>query len=253
MVFSVDVAAAVRAVPTTADISGARRGRPRERRPREQPPRCGDRRCGGSSGRCGRRRAAGSRPANGVPAGINDARPLGSDAACVSRSAGSVAGAAAVLSGAAAPGSAAGGCGRVIDAVAAAAVLPVWPPPGGGGVQQRREALHELCRGRRIGCELLDERKTRHARARGGRRCRCAGWAAAVPLSATAAVTAPAAAIIVVANSFPVMCMVLPFRLSARLGPKLRSYWCYSSDTCGIYSTVTDAKGIRDRSIESDG
>ena len=40
-----------------------------------------------------------------------------------------------------------------------------------------------------------------------------AGWAEAVPLKATAAVTAPAAAIIVVAKSFLVLCMVLPFRL----------------------------------------
>jgi hypothetical protein len=34
----------------------------------------------------------------------------------------------------------------------------------------------------------------------------------AVALSASAAVTAPAAAIIVVAKSFLVLCMVLPFR-----------------------------------------
>src|SRR6478735_3989703 len=80
-----------------------------------------------------------------------------------------------------------------------------------------------------------------------------AGWAAAVPLNASAAVTAPAAAIIVVANSFLVLCMVLPIRLLARLRPNVRSYWCYSSDTCGGYATVTDSKGLCDRSIESDG
>ena len=61
--------------------------------------------------------AAGNRPANGMPPGINEARPLGIDAACGSRLAGD-AGAAGVLSGAAAPGSAAGGCGSVTDAVA---------------------------------------------------------------------------------------------------------------------------------------
>ncbi|MCV7301519.1 mannosyltransferase [Mycobacterium barrassiae] len=34
---------------------------------------------------------------------------------------------------------------------------------------------------------------------------------------------------------------------SARLRPKLRSYWCYSSDTCGVYATVTDATVNGDR------
>ena len=47
-----------------------------------------------------------------------------------------------------------------------------------------------------------------------------AGWAAAVALSATAAVTAPAAAIIVVAKSFLVMCMVLPFRFVGTPAPE---------------------------------
>ena len=47
--------------------------------------------------------------------------------------------------------------------------------------------------------------------------------------------------------------MVLPIRLLARLRPNVRSYWCDSSDTCGGYATVTDSKGLCDRSIESDG
>jgi alpha-1,2-mannosyltransferase len=32
--------------------------------------------------------------------------------------------------------------------------------------------------------------------------------------------------------------------LTARLNPKLACYSCYSSDTCGVYSNVTDAKGF---------
>jgi hypothetical protein len=47
-----------------------------------------------------------------------------------------------------------------------------------------------------------------------------AGWAEAVALKATAAVTAPAAAIIVVAKSFLVLCMVLPFRLDGSPRPE---------------------------------
>ena len=80
-----------------------------------------------------------------------------------------------------------------------------------------------------------------------------AGSAAAGALSASAAEIAPAAAIIVVANIFLVLNMVLPIRLKARLRPKLVCYWCYSSDTCGGYSTVTDATAYGDPSLESSG
>ncbi len=52
-----------------------------------------------------------------------------------------------------------------------------------------------------------------------------AGWAPAVALSATAAVTAPAAAIIVVASEFSGAVHGSPIQvLSAGLRPKLRSY-----------------------------
>ncbi len=71
-----------------------------------------------------------------------------------------------------------------------------------------------------------------------------AGSAAAVALSANATGTAPAAAIMLVETAFQVSFMVLPNRLTARLCLKLRSYWCYSSDTCGGYSTVTAVTGI---------
>ena len=37
------------------------------------------------------------------------------------------------------------------------------------------------------------------------------------------------------------------------LKPKLASYWCDSSDTCGVYATVTEAKAFGDRSLESVG
>ncbi len=41
-------------------------------------------------------------------------------------------------------------------------------------------------------------------------------------------------------SSFLVNVHGSPNPLTARLRPKLRRYWCYSSDTCGIYPTVTD-------------
>ncbi len=121
----------------------------------------------------------GRRPVNGVPAGINDARLLSGDAACVSRSAGLVAGAAAVLIGAAAAGSPGGVCGSVIDAVA------VCGGVAGCGVAAGVAAVFSsdvkpcmsCVRRRRIGRELLDERKTRHAGGRGG--CRRLGGSGA--------------------------------------------------------------------------
>ncbi|MCV7154092.1 mannosyltransferase [Mycobacterium pyrenivorans] len=39
----------------------------------------------------------------------------------------------------------------------------------------------------------------------------------------------------------------------AGLNPKLACYWSYSSDTCGIYATVTDTSADGDRSLESMG
>jgi hypothetical protein len=200
--------------------------------------------------------AAGNRPANGRPPGINEARPLGIDAACGSRLAGPVAGVAGVLSGAAAPGSAAGGCGRVTDAVAVCGGVAGVAAAGVAAVF-RSEVKPCMSCDAAAGLDASCWKSGRPGRpgasagAGAGAGAGAAGWAAAVPLNASAAVTAPAAAIIVVANSFLVLCMVLPIRLLARLRPNVRSYWCYSSDTCGGYGTVTDSKGLCDRSIES--
>jgi hypothetical protein len=58
---------------------------------------------------------------------------------------------------------------------------------------------------------------------------------------------APAAAIMLVASIFLVNNMVLPIRLTERLRPKVPSYWCYSSDAWGGYSTVTETKVFGDR------
>jgi len=154
---------------------------------------------------------AGRRPANGVPAGSKEARPLSGDAACVSRLAGLVAGAAAVLIGAVAAGSPGGVCGSVIDAVAVCGGVA-----GAAGVAAGVAAVFSIDVKPCISCVAaagLDASCWINGRpGTPGVGAGAAGWAAAVPLSATAAVTAPAAAIIVVANSFPVMCMVLPFR-----------------------------------------
>ncbi|GFG55335.1 hypothetical protein MAGR_67760 [Mycolicibacterium agri] len=77
-----------------------------------------------------------------------------------------------------------------------------------------------------------------------------AGSAVAVALNIRAE-TAPAAAIVADTSSFRVRIMILQFVVGEGLHPKLVSYWWYSSDTCGIYATVTGATAYGDRSLES--
>ena len=74
-----------------------------------------------------------------------------------------------------------------------------------------------------------------------------AGWAAAVALSASAAADGSRGGDHGGREEFSGAVHGSPNRLSAGLRPKLRSYWCDSSDTCGVYATVTDAKANGDR------
>ncbi len=94
-----------------------------------------------------------------------------------------------------------------------------WRRRGGGSgggslstAEHRGEALYELRRQGRIGCELLEERQTRHGRGRCGGAGGAAGSAAAVALSPSARPAAPAAAIMLVASILLVNFMVLPIR-----------------------------------------
>ena len=147
--------------------------------------------------------AAGNRPANGVPWGIKEARPVGNDD---SRFCGAAAAAAGVFTGAV-PGNAVGGCGRVTDAVAAGAAV--------AGAAAGAAACAPLS---------TDVRPCMSVVAAAGLVASCwrngrpgtpgvgAGSAAAVALSPSASGIAPAAAIMLVASIFLVNFMVLPIR-----------------------------------------
>ena len=106
--------------------------------------------------------------------------------------------------------------------------------------EDRREPLHELRRGGRIGCELLEERQTRHARCRCGRRRLGCGRRAEPQRNSSRTRGSDHAG----GKHFSGEFHGFSNPLTARLPPKLSSYWCYSSDTCGGYSNVTDANGL---------
>jgi hypothetical protein len=73
---------------------------------------------------------------------------------------------------------------------------------------------------------------------------RITGSAAAEALSATAAEHSPAAAIALAANNFAKRDIWIHSLDCRSLKPKVSRCWSYSSDTCGIYATVTGAMGI---------
>lgn len=164
--------------------------------------------------------AVGSRLASGLPAGSSDARPPGkpsesdravgsSDGLGVDAGVAAAAGTVVVLPGrpVTAAGRAVTGCGRVTDAVAAGGVAGVTGVVGAA----LPSTVAKVCMswvaaaGLAASCCRNGRPGTSGAGAGAG-----AGCAAAEGLSASAAETAPAAAIIVVANNFPVRCMVSP-------------------------------------------
>ena len=130
--------------------------------------------------------------------------------------------------------------GSVTEAVAPGAGAAGVSGRSGGAGQGRRDALDQLRRGGRHIRQLAEDCGAGNGRAgrwgRFGRRRRA---------ERQRRETAPAAAIMVETSSFPVRCMVLPIVGGERLRPKLASYWSYSSDTCGIYATVTEATADR--------
>jgi len=166
----------------------------------------------------------------------------------------------AVAGAVAGAGAAAGaaGCGRVTDAVAAGAGAGAAAAAAGAGVAAAGAAVWALA--------SIEVRPWMSCVAAAGLVASCcrngspgrpgtlgtgggtaAGSAAAVALSPTASATAPAAPIVLVASIFLVNFMIFPIHSRHACARESSSYWWYSSDTCGGYSTVTDAKGNSDR------
>jgi hypothetical protein len=109
--------------------------------------------------------------------------------------------------------------------------------------EHRRQALHELGCGGGIGCELLEERQAGHARCRCGCRRLGCGRRAKPQRNRNRTRGSDHAG----GKRFSSEFHGFSNPLKARCARQSSCYCCSSSDTCGSYSTVTNAKAYGDR------
>ena len=204
--------------------------------------------------------AAGARPGNEIPLGSNWARPavLAIGAGSCERSGETrLAGAVAERSPERRPTARCRGR-RELRAAAAgsstrwrrAAGVRAWPRPGVACAPDMADAM--LC----ISCGAAACTFDSWVSSCGAgvhRRGRCAGSAAAVPLSASAVRPRPRRRSWSKQTVSGCGSWFSQSLDGEGLKPKLARYWCDSSDTCGVYATVTEAKAFGDRSLESVG